>query len=155
MTTPPIAGALSETLELFGDISSNLVYITEELPSLRLPKDAADGIVNFCCGFLECLVEGDTQIQNLVAMLHPAPSLVPENAVQTLETIRADLWKNVQSMHKLVTELRARLKEAEGFTSLGVLLNESGANILNDFVSIQGTFDGIVRDLKQQDVSPR
>jgi hypothetical protein len=155
MTTPSIAGALTETLELFGDISSNLVYITEELPSLQLPRDTEDRIVNFCCGFLECLVDGDKQIQNIMTALHPAPTFVPENAVQILEAIRADIWTNVQALHNLVTEVRVRSKETEGFSSLEVLLNESGANILKDFMSIQGTFDGIAGDVKQQSVSPR
>jgi hypothetical protein len=154
MTTPSAIRALSEALVLFGDISSSLVYITEELPSLQLPKVTEESVINFCCSFLECLVEGDKHVQHLVMALQSAPSSAPERAVETLEAVRANLWKNVQSMHKLVTELRARSEESRGLTSLGVLLNESGANILKDFVTLQGTLDGVVRDWKQPDCSP-
>jgi len=149
MITPSATDALSETLELFGDISSNLVYITEELPSLQLPKDTEESIVSFCCTFLESLVEGDKQVHRLMTGLQSVQLRAPENAALILEALRLDLWKNVQSLHTLVADFRSRSKDHQEFTLLGVLLNESGANILKDFVKIQDALEGLVREWKQ------
>lgn len=151
MNTQSATPLFSEALTLFGDISNNLVYITEELPSLRLTPETSDRIVSFATDFLECLVEVDKKIQRLLTVVDSSPSRTPENAGQILEAVRSDLWKNIQTMHTLVTDFRSRAKQRDEFTLLSVLLNESGANILRDFVRIQDILEGIIRDWKQLD----
>jgi hypothetical protein len=149
MNTTTATDDFQKALSLFGGISNNLVYITEELPSLALPKETEERIVSFSTTFLECLVESDKNIRQLMTVLSSVPSRVPENAGHVVETIRGKLSNNVQAMHALVMDLRSYSPERHDLTHLSVLLNESGANILRDFVGIQEILGSILKEWKQ------
>jgi len=153
MNTPTATDDFQKSLALFGSISNNLVYITEELPSLALPKETEQRVVSFSTTFLECLVEADKNIRQLMTVLSSVPPRVPEHAAHIVETIRGELSNNVQAMHALVMDLRSHPTGRHDLTPLSVLLNESGANILRDFVGIQEILGSILNEWKQQDVS--
>jgi hypothetical protein len=130
--------------DLFGEISSNLVYICEELPSLTLPKETEDRIVGFCCAFLERLVEEDKSMQRILKGVRGNVDRVPrthcsrpDGAAAAVETTTKGIWQNVQSMHGLIAEYQSLSGEQPRLKLLSALLNESGASILKAFGAIR------------------
>jgi len=143
--------------DLFGEISSSLVYICEELPSLELTKPTEDHIVGFCCTFLERLVEEDKSIQRIragivgnVDRLPHTRCCPPEGARATIEKTAQELRQHVQSMDSLVDEYRRLATERSGLKLLCSLLGNSGVNVRKAFEGIRGAFDSILEEWSEE-----
>ncbi len=161
MTMTEAVERLERVDDLFGDISTNLVYICEELPSLDIPKETESHIVGFCCTFLERLVEEDKSIQHILSSvkgnIDRIPSThccAPEGAAPAIEQTTSELWKNVQSMDALIREYRGQAGSRPSSPLLSTLLNESGANILKAFEGIRAELGSLLEEWKK-DVTPR
>ncbi len=145
--------------DLFGDISSNLVYICEELPSLEIPKETEEHIVGFCCTFLERLVEEDKSIQRILSgvkgnvdRVPHVPCRAPTGAPAAMESTTRELGQNVQSMHTLITEYRSLAEHQPGFRLLSTLLNESGANIVKAYDGIREVLESVLSSWASEDL---
>src|SRR5512135_2209733 len=161
MTMTEAVERLERVDDLFGDISTNLVYICEELPSLNISKETESRIVGFCCTFLERLVEEDKSIQRILSSvkgnIDRIPSThccAPEGAAPAIEQTTSELRKNVQSMDALISQYRGQAGGPPSSPLLGALLNESGANILKAFEGIDAELGTLLEGWKQ-DVTPR
>jgi hypothetical protein len=150
MNPSAMINALEETLHHFGSISNNLVYVTEELPSLTLSKGLEERIVMFSCDFLEFLASYDSRLRNLLASLGPNPAHGPiqREGFQLLEDFRRQLWVHVEGMHVLITDVRSQAAGLPCGPAVETLLNESGANILKAFLAIRELIDPLAREME-------
>jgi hypothetical protein len=150
MNPSAMVNALEETLRHFGSISNNLVYVTEELPSLGLSKSIEERIVMFSCDFLEFLASYDTRLRNLLVSLGPNPAQGPirGEGAQLVEDCRQQLWVHVEGMHMLVNDVRSQVATLPCGPAVETLLNESGANILKAFLAIRELIDPLAREMQ-------
>ena len=150
MTMTEAVEKLERVDDLFGEISSNLVHVCEELPSLGLSKANEERIVRFCCSFLEHLVEEDRSIQRIlnsvkgsVDRVPHTPCKAPDGAAPALEHTAAALRKNIQSMDDLIKEFCGAGNQKSVSPALGDLLRQSGDDIRKTFEAIRAEFGSL------------
>lgn len=149
MNPSAMTNALEETLRHFGSISNNLVYVTEELPSLTLSKNLEERIVMFSCDFLEFLAFYDGRLRRLLASPGPVPAHGPiqKEGFQLLEDFRAQFRVHVERMHMLISDVRSQVAGLPCGAAVETLLSESGANILKAFLAIREQIDPLAREM--------
>ncbi len=144
MTMTDAVEKLEHVDDLFGEISTHLVHICEEMPSLKVPKDVEEKIVGFCCTFLERLVKEDKSVQRILSSVRGnvdrVPSThcsAPEGARQAIERTTSELQENQRSMDTLVCDFRTTAADKPYFPLLNALLSESETGILEAIKGIR------------------
>jgi len=100
MTMTEAVEKLERVDDLFGEISTNLVHVCEELPSLELPKSTEERIVGFCCTFLERLVEEDRSIQRILNSVKGNVDRVPHTPCRAPDGAAQAIQKTVDGLSK-------------------------------------------------------
>jgi len=151
-----ITSRIPELNRLFGVVDDNLFYILEEIDTIVLPDDLTNEVKVTCQGFQKVLFNQKDRIHTLENELYWLPNsrcaCTPaegRDLATTIDSIDNAIVDQLDLMHNLVMKLQKLKDNDENIALASVLLNESGANILNVYANIKHEFRLISGNIKE------
>ncbi len=137
------------------DISENVSFINNELPSLNIPDFEELNISQACEEFNSAIYDVRKEIRNLEDKLgmHPDqqpfdPNIKNPDPRVTMECISNWLWNEIEIIQGLVKQLEELSKARRDFGVLYALVSESAAYILGSYIKLKDTLDLITARLE-------
>lgn len=138
---PPTPG--SEALEEFitaayecaMSLMSNAAYVQNELPNVELPTDARSSIESVCTGWIGTKHD----------VVHELDELRESSNIEDrIRRIMSWLGEDMTKLHEQVRKLESLAKSDDRFKLAYLLVGESGANILRNFVTTSESADRVL-----------
>lgn len=141
------------------EMEANLAYISRELPELEMPGRVRAAITGMCDHFNSALYDVRKEVRTLEDKLglHPGeepydPGVTNPDPKVTLALIEKWLVPELKDFHAIVELLRREKERDSEMGIVVVLVEESGANILNAFSAIKDSLSFIAAQLDAESI---
>lgn len=149
---------VEELYASIADISANVSFIHNELPSFKLTVPEELYINQACEEFQSAISDARKEVRNLEDKLgmHPDqppfdPNIKNPDPRVTMGFISNWLWNEIEVVHQIVKELERLSKTKQELDAVYILVSESATNILNAYIKLKKSLDFIAEKLENID----